>query len=62
MVYLLTKGGPPDGPTDILPTLAFRVGILGGDLSRGSAIALFMFPLLFLAVIFMLRYLKRRDV
>ncbi|HYU17733.1 MAG TPA: sugar ABC transporter permease [Chloroflexota bacterium] len=62
VVYLLTKGGPPDGPTDILPTLAFRVGILGGDLSRGSAIALFMFPLLFLAVIFMLRYLKRRDV
>jgi ABC-type sugar transport system permease subunit len=30
-------------------------------LGRGSAIALFMFPLLFAAIVVMLRILKRRD-
>jgi multiple sugar transport system permease protein len=61
VVYLLTNGGPINA-TDILPTLAFRTGILGGSLGRGSAIALFMFPLLFLAVVAMLRTLKRREI
>jgi multiple sugar transport system permease protein len=60
VVYLLTNGGPIDA-TEILPTLAFRVGIVGGDLARGSAIALFMLPLLVLMIVLMLRALRRRD-
>ena len=61
VVYLLTNGGPINA-TEILPTLAFRVGIVGGDLARGSAIALFMLPLLVLMVVLMLRALRRRDI
>jgi multiple sugar transport system permease protein len=61
VVYLLTNGGPINA-TEILPTLAFRVGIVGGDLARGSAIALFMLPLLVLMVVLMLRSLRRRDI
>ncbi len=61
VVYLLTNGGPINA-TEILPTLAFRTGILGGDLARGSAIALFMLPLLVVMVVVMLRSLRRRDV
>lgn len=61
VVYLLTNGGPIDA-TEILPTLAFRVGIVGGDLARGSAIALFMLPLLVLMIVLMLRALRRRDI
>lgn len=61
VVQLLTAGGPINA-TDILPTLAYRTGILGGNLGRGAAIALFMFPLLLLAIVGMLRFLKRRDV
>jgi multiple sugar transport system permease protein len=61
VVYLLTNGGPINA-TDVLPTLAFRTGILGGSLGRGSAIALFMLPLLVLAVIVMLRFLRRREI
>jgi multiple sugar transport system permease protein len=61
VVYLLTNGGPINA-TDVLPTLAFRTGILGGSLGRGSAIALFMLPLLVVAVIVMLRSLRRREI
>ena len=61
VVYLLTNGGPINA-TEILPTLAFRVGIVGGDLARGSAIALFMLPLLVVMVVLMLRSLRRRDI
>jgi multiple sugar transport system permease protein len=61
VVYLLTNGGPINA-TDILPTLAFRTGIVGGSLGRGSAIALFMLPLLVVAVVVMLRTLRRKDI
>jgi len=60
VVYLLTNGQPLN-LTDILPTYAYRVGVIGGSLGRGSAIALFMFPLLFAAIVVMLRTLKRRE-
>jgi multiple sugar transport system permease protein len=61
VVYLLTNGGPINA-TETLPTLAFRTGVLGGDLARGSAIALFMLPLLVFLVAFMLRSLRRREI
>jgi multiple sugar transport system permease protein len=61
VVYLLTNGGPINA-TETLPTLAFRTGVLGGDLARGSSIALFMLPLLVVMVVVMLRSLRRRDI
>ncbi len=60
IVYLLTNGGP-DNATQILPTLAYQVGIQAGALGRGAAISLFLFPLLLPAMIFLLRNLKRRE-
>ena len=32
-VYILTRGGPADA-TQVLPSLAFFTGILGGDLAQ----------------------------
>jgi multiple sugar transport system permease protein len=60
IVYLLTNGGP-DGATEILPTLAYQVGIRAGALGRGAAISLFLFPLLMPAMIVLLRTLRRRQ-
>ena len=58
IVYLLTNGGP-DGATEILPTLAYNVGIRAGALGRGAAVALFLLPLLLPAMIVLLRTLRR---
>ena len=60
IVYLLTNGGP-NSATEILPTLAYRVGIQAGALGRGAAISLFLFPLLLPAMILLLRNLRRRE-
>lgn len=61
VVYILTRGGPYD-TTQVLPSLAFFTGILGGDLSGGAAISLFLFPLLVLAAFLMLRTARRGEV
>ena len=61
VVYILTRGGPYD-TTQVLPSLAFFTGILGGDLSGGAAISLFLFPLLVLAAFLMLRTSRRSEV
>jgi multiple sugar transport system permease protein len=60
VVYLLTQGGPANA-TKILPVLAYQVGIQAGALGRGAAISLFLFPLLLLLMILLLRNLKRRE-
>jgi multiple sugar transport system permease protein len=60
IVYLLTNGGP-DGATEILPTLAYNMGIRAGALGRGAAVSLFLFPLLLPAMILLLRTLRRRH-
>jgi multiple sugar transport system permease protein len=60
IVYLLTNGGP-DSATEILPTLAYHIGIQAGALGRGAAISLFLFPLLLPAMIVLLRSLRRRE-
>lgn len=60
IVYLLSNGGPGYS-TEILPLLAYQQGIVAGDLSRGSAFALVLFPFLFAGVIFFLRLLYRRQ-
>lgn len=60
-VYILTRGGPADA-TQVLPSLAFFTGVLGGDLSGGAAISLFLFPLLLAGAIALLKIARRAEV
>ena len=61
VVYLLTNGGPV-GATSVLGFEGFQVGIVSGDVSHGAAISLFMLPILFVLVIGMLRFIRRREI
>jgi multiple sugar transport system permease protein len=61
VVYLLTKGGPMNG-TQVLGSLAFQVGILSGDVAHGAVVCLFLFPFLLVAVVVLLRALRRREI
>src|SRR5438034_4451957 len=54
VVYLLTRGGPYNS-THVLASLAFQDGVLGGDVGRGAAIAIFLLPVLLVMAVFMLR-------
>jgi multiple sugar transport system permease protein len=61
VVYLLTNGGPVNS-TMVLGFQGFQVGIVSGDVSHGAAISLFMLPVLFVVVIGMLRFIRRREI
>jgi multiple sugar transport system permease protein len=61
VVYILTRGGPYD-TTQVLPSLAFFTGILGGDLAEGAAISIFLVPLLVAVAYLMLRIAHRTEV
>ena len=61
VVYILTRGGPYD-TTQVVPSLAFFTGVLGGDLSEGAAISLFMVPILVIVAYMMLRTANRSEV
>ncbi len=58
IVYVLTRGGPVN-TTHLFATLAYQVGLSGGNLGQGAAIALFIFPLLGAVVFFQLRYIRK---
>ena len=57
-VWLLTQGGPYN-TTHVFGTYAYNIGINAGDIGQGAAITLFMFPLLAIFVIVMLRMLRK---
>ena len=59
IVYVLTRGGPMN-ETHLFATYSFTYGILNHEIGLGAAIALFLFPILILTVILLLR-LVRRD-
>jgi multiple sugar transport system permease protein len=61
VVYLLTMGGPVNA-TQVLGNLGFQIGILSGDVAHGAAVSLFMFPVLLVLVILMLRFIRRREI
>jgi multiple sugar transport system permease protein len=61
VVFVLTRGGPVYY-TQVLPVWAWFKGIDGGDLGQGAAIALFLFPLLLVVAILMLRVARRTEV
>ncbi len=58
IVYVLTRGGPVN-TTHLFATLAYQVGLNGGNLGQGAAISLFLFPMLALIVFFQLKYIRR---
>jgi len=61
LVYLLTRGGPYNS-THVLASLAFQDGVLGGDVGRGAAVAIFLVPVLVILAIVMLRASRRAEV
>lgn len=61
VIFILTRGGPYDS-TQVLASWAYFTGIDGGDLAEGSAIALFLFPLLVAVAIAFLRLARRTEV
>jgi multiple sugar transport system permease protein len=58
IVYILTHGGPINA-TQIFSTMAYDVAMLTGRIGEGAAISLFLFPILLVVIICMLRYLRR---
>ncbi|MFQ5880419.1 MAG: carbohydrate ABC transporter permease [Dehalococcoidia bacterium] len=61
VVWLLTRGGPVHD-TEVLSTWAFKTGIEGGSLAQGAAVALFLFPVLLVVAILVLRTARRMEV
>jgi multiple sugar transport system permease protein len=60
IVRILTAGGPVD-QTHVFATWAFLLGIEGGDLALGASVSLFMFPILGIAAVFILRGVHKRS-
>ncbi len=60
IVRILTNGGPQDS-THLFSTFAFTVGIQSGNIPRGAAVSLFMFPFLATVAFFVLRSVTRRS-
>ena len=60
IVQVLTAGGPID-KTHVFATWAFRLGLQGGDIPLGASVSLFMFPILAVCAIFILRDIHRRG-
>jgi multiple sugar transport system permease protein len=58
IVYVLTRGGPVN-TTHLFATLAYQIGLNGGNLGQGAAISLFLFPMLGAVVFFQLRYIRK---
>ncbi|WP_315703995.1 MULTISPECIES: sugar ABC transporter permease [unclassified Bradyrhizobium] len=60
IVRILTSGGPLDR-THLFATWAFKLGIESGDIPLGASVSLFMFPILAIAAIFILRDVSKRG-
>jgi multiple sugar transport system permease protein len=58
IVQVLTRGGPVN-TTHLFATLAYQVGLTGGNLGQGAAISLFLFPVLAAFVFIQLRYIRK---
>jgi multiple sugar transport system permease protein len=58
IVQVLTRGGPVN-TTHLFATLAYQVGLNGGNLGQGAAISLFLFPMLAMVVFVQLRYIRK---
>jgi multiple sugar transport system permease protein len=61
VIWLLTRGGPINS-THVLGSYAFQVGIASGDIGQGAAISLFLVPILLVAMVLTLRFIRRREL
>lgn len=57
-VYVITRGGPAN-TTHLFATLSYQVGLVAGRLGKGTAISLFIFPVLLLMMFLELKYVRR---
>lgn len=60
-IFILTRGGPAN-TTQVLPSMAFFTGVLGGNLGRGAAVALYLLPVLAGVSALLLRLVRRSEV
>jgi len=60
LVYVLTKGGPANS-THVFGTYAYQIGMNATEIGQAAAISLYMFPVLALGAIILLRNLRRED-
>jgi len=60
IVQIMTGGGPRN-MTHVFATYAFLLGIRTGDIPLGAAVSLFMFPILGVSAIFILRGVRKRG-
>lgn len=60
IVQIMTGGGPRN-MTHMFATYSFMLGIRSGDLPLGAATSLFMFPILAVAAVFILRGVRKRG-
>lgn len=60
IVQIMTSGGPRN-KTHVFATYAFLSGIRSGDIPLGASISLFMFPILAVAAMFILRGVRKRG-
>jgi len=60
IVRILTNGGPVD-QTQVFATWAFQLGIQGNDIPLGASVSLFMFPILAISAVFILRGVRKRS-
>ena len=60
IVQIMTSGGPRN-KTHVFATYAFLSGIRSGDIPLGASISLFMFPILAIAAMFILRGVRKRG-
>jgi len=60
IVQIMTAGGPRN-MTHVFATYAFLLGIRSGDIPLGASVSLFMFPILAISAVFILRGVRRRG-
>jgi multiple sugar transport system permease protein len=58
LIYVLTHGGPANA-THVFATYAFDIGMSGGQLGQGAAVALAMLPALAVVIVVLTFYLRR---
>lgn len=56
--FIITRGGPINS-THLFSTLTYQIGIALGRLGEGTAISLFMFPILIVLMYLELRYVRK---
>ena len=59
IVRIMTAGGPRN-TTHMFATYAFQLGIQSGDIPLGATVSLFMFPILGIFAVFVLRAVRKR--